>query len=209
MAELPRESISIHNHENRLVHADTGHDDDYDISSNPPYRSDEHVRSKKEDQLRKQIEKMKRANKLLFRADVKPVILDDFQDLLLPEKLEEIKASKGRLKINKLLYDADQVSDILSMVVTKLMQGAPGDSGSKAVKKNADKFAMDIAPRIAEIRQNPSFQTFRQVAAELTKRKIPTNRKSETEIDWHPTSVRNVEIRIEKLKKSGKLKPVL
>lgn len=61
------------------------------------------------------------------------------------------------------------------------------------VSSNADKFADEIAPIIAEIKQAGA-STFVDIAAELNRRNIPTARGGK----WYGTSVSNIIRRIEK-----------
>lgn len=168
------------------------------------------TQKEKEEALRLKIDNLKRVNKGSFRSDIKPIFIEEFEDLLLPDKIDEIRANRGRVTFGKLLYDSNAVGDILSMVFEKLVQGSPEGKGAKIVKTNADKFAIEVAPIIADIKQqNPDCTSFRQVAAELTKRRVKTSRSSEGDIvNWEGTTVRNVEKRIQKLYKSGHLRPL-
>ena len=136
----------------------------------------------------------------------KPVELDDFDELI--GSMNRIREAKGRVKINKLNLRSDAVSDILSMCFYELIKGAPGLTGSRQVKQNADEFAASVAPIISDIREkNPDIKTYQQVADELTERKVKTSRSkgNQVEAKWHPKTVQNIEERINALKQAGKL----
>lgn len=148
-------------------------------------------------------------NIIAFREafqNVKPLVIESYDDLLLPEKLDELKQAQGRIELKNREHDYN--SKIISLIMAKLIRQSATVSatGPKTLKKNADDFAINLAPEFYEIKNNSHFKTYQQVADELTKRKIPTPRSKDGKLQpWQTSTVFNLESRIERLKQEGRI----